>query len=188
MRETPADAKEAVRRRMIALRRAAPPDARRAWSHVICRRVCESDAYAHASDIVSYLPIGAEVDPGEAAEEARRSGRRLYYADPQAPASLRPAWSDGHPADVERLDDPHTLILVPGVAFDRAGNRLGRGAGWYDRLLPRLSHGTRWGLAFALQLVDSLPVDPWDVPMDAVITERARIDTAHAPHPPEGTI
>ena len=60
-------------------------------------------------------------------------------------------------------------IVVPGVAFDRHGNRLGRGKGYYDRLLPRLPQAYKIGLCFPFQLVDEVPAEPFDIPMDEVI-------------------
>ena len=67
--------------------------------------------------------------------------------------------------------DPGDLVLVPGVGFDRAGNRLGRGGGHYDRTFvaggPRLV-----GVCFQLQLVERVPHDSRDRPMDAIVTER----------------
>ncbi len=62
------------------------------------------------------------------------------------------------------------VILVPGVAFDRAGNRLGYGGGYYDRVLAQ-PRGLAIGVAWSFQIVDALPVDPWDQPVDAILTE-----------------
>lgn len=63
------------------------------------------------------------------------------------------------------------LILVPGIAFDRTGNRLGRGGGFYDRLLAEYPGATAIGLCFDFQLVDSLPVEPHDRPVNWIVTE-----------------
>ncbi|OJW19646.1 MAG: 5-formyltetrahydrofolate cyclo-ligase [Planctomycetales bacterium 71-10] len=63
-------------------------------------------------------------------------------------------------------------VLAPGVAFDPACNRLGRGAGHYDRLLPRVRPGIEvWAAAFDVQMLDMLPVEPHDVPLTGVVTE-----------------
>lgn len=62
------------------------------------------------------------------------------------------------------------LIIMPAMAYDRKGNRLGRGKGYYDRLLPR-SKALRIGVAYDFQLVDELETDPFDQPVDIVITE-----------------
>ena len=69
--------------------------------------------------------------------------------------------------DYERID----IIIVPGVAFDRQGNRMGRGRGFYDRLLQRTPNAYKIGVAFDFQLRDSIPTEPHDIPMDQVISE-----------------
>ena len=174
---------------MIHLRQATPLEARQEWSRAICHRVCESEAFARATHVVSYLPIGAEVDPQDAAAAAQRSGRALFYSASGTDLAIRAATPEGaSSADVAGLDAPETLFLIPGVAFDESGGRLGRGGGWYDRLLPRFSRASLCGLAFALQVVERLPLDSWDVSMDTIITERACIDTGRPPYLPEGTV
>lgn len=70
------------------------------------------------------------------------------------------------PAEVKDLQ----LIIVPGVAFDRQGNRLGSGHGYYDRFLAQ-SSALRVGLAFAMQIVESIPAGSHDQKMDFVVTE-----------------
>lgn len=68
--------------------------------------------------------------------------------------------------DVDNIE----LIIVPAVAYDRRGNRLGRGKGFYDRLLQE-SKATKIGVAYEFQIYDELPVEPHDVPVDLVITQ-----------------
>ena len=67
--------------------------------------------------------------------------------------------------------DSVEMIIVPGVAFDRAGNRMGRGRGFYDRLLKSTPNAVKLGVAYDFQLIDSVPVEPHDVRMNRVITE-----------------
>ena len=62
------------------------------------------------------------------------------------------------------------LAIIPGMAFDKQGNRLGRGKGFYDRLLPHLT-AYKIGICFAFQVIDSVPVEASDVKMDEIITE-----------------
>lgn len=73
----------------------------------------------------------------------------------------------------ENVTDPSDieLIIVPAVAFDRRGNRLGRGKGFYDRLL-QTTRATTIGVAYDFQMMDELPCEPHDVPVDMVITQR----------------
>lgn len=73
--------------------------------------------------------------------------------------------------DIDEIE----LIVVPAVAYDRQGNRVGRGKGYYDRLLAR-SSATRIGVGYDFQLIEEgIEADPHDVPMDVVITESHRI-------------
>jgi 5-formyltetrahydrofolate cyclo-ligase len=65
----------------------------------------------------------------------------------------------------EKLD----LIIVPGVAFDRTGNRIGRGCGFYDRLLPQY-HAVRIGICFNFQCLENVPSEPYDCRMDVVVS------------------
>lgn len=73
----------------------------------------------------------------------------------------------------KRLIDPFEfdLVLVPGCAFGYDGSRLGYGGGFYDRYLPKCTHAKAVGLGYNLTMVDALPTEPFDVLMDAVITE-----------------
>ena len=73
-------------------------------------------------------------------------------------------------ADVDDID----LMIIPGVAFDRRRNRLGRGKGFYDRLLST-SKATKIGVGYEFQLMDEMPCEPHDVPMDIVITQYSYI-------------
>lgn len=66
------------------------------------------------------------------------------------------------------------FTIVPGVSFDRNGNRLGRGKGYYDRLLPQL-HSYNVGICFDFQVSDEIPTEPFDKPMDEVWTEKGKI-------------
>ena len=62
------------------------------------------------------------------------------------------------------------FIVVPGVAFDAKGNRLGRGKGYYDRLLPRIPSAYKAGICFPFQLVEEVPAESFDIRMDIIIT------------------
>lgn len=75
---------------------------------------------------------------------------------------------EDHP-DPDRVD----VVVVPGLAFTAEGHRLGQGGGWYDRFLVRVpSWVLTIGVGFAEQVVDDLPVEPHDIPLDVIVTER----------------
>jgi len=65
--------------------------------------------------------------------------------------------------------DKIDFVAVPGMAFDKNGNRLGRGKGYYDRLLPKLTNAYKAGICFPYQVVDVVPIEPTDIQMDVVI-------------------
>ena len=71
----------------------------------------------------------------------------------------------------EKFEEKLELIIVPGVAFDKFGNRIGMGNGFYDRYLSRLNKIPRIGLAFEEQMLDQLPKDPYDEPVNIIITD-----------------
>ena len=76
----------------------------------------------------------------------------------------------GEPTGPEWTDlDAVQLIVVPGVAFDHTGNRMGRGRGLYDRLLKSTPHAIKMGVAYGFQMLDTIPMEPHDVKMDLVI-------------------
>lgn len=80
---------------------------------------------------------------------------------------------------LEPQNEPYTggfdLIVVPGVAFDHKGNRLGRGKGYYDRFLGQHMGVKRIGICFDFQLVEEVPAEPFDIQMDEVITIGANL-------------
>jgi 5-formyltetrahydrofolate cyclo-ligase len=65
------------------------------------------------------------------------------------------------------------VVLTPLVGFDRALNRIGHGAGYYDRAFAKLPNALRIGMAWSCQMVDALPIEPWDVPLHMIITEQS---------------
>lgn len=120
--------------------------------------------------VASLLHAGQRVCvPGYDAARHAYLPVRLRVDEPLAPGPLgipQPAVLD--PARIEDID----VALVPGVAFDMDGGRLGHGAGHYDRMLGRdASRAFLVGVAFAFQLVLKVPLEPWDIRMNAVVTE-----------------
>lgn len=99
---------------------------------------------------------------------------RLYTGDGQLQTGAFHIEEPGGEAftDYARIE----LAVIPGVAFDRRGNRLGRGRGYYDRLLPRLANAYKVGLCFPCQLLDGVPAEEHDVRMDEVICGTERRD------------
>ena len=183
--------KEALRRPYLTKRRALNREHAAKWSRQIQRTIIDSSDFQNASVIALYDPIHNEVDTAAAKQAAWETKKivGLPHWDPEKktisfyridPASrlARTDWGTQEPvpdtATALQLQDID-LILVPGIAFDRRGYRLGYGQGGYDRILAHYS-GEAWGLAFELQLIDSLPHEPHDIPCSRIITEQGAVE------------
>ncbi len=177
------DAKEVLRRSVLAQREALSSASARARGERIQRRVLELPVYRAARAVALYSPVGNEVGTSEISRDALEARKRLCYpkaADGfprvvrvRSEADMVPGrYGILEPAGSESCEDPGLAVFVPGVAFDRNGNRLGRGAGWYDRLLERLgARAPRIALAYEFQLVEEVPTEPGDLPVHYVVTE-----------------
>ena len=175
--------KTRLRTRLRAARDAVTPENARRLSVQAASRVLALPCYASARRIVAYAATAGEIDPRPIVDAALQAGRAVYFprltgrtlefvrARPEALRDGR--YGVPEPTDGELLgpDDTGTLFLVPALAFDERGVRLGRGAGCFDRALPAFPDAVRVGLAFEFQVVPSLPEAPWDVRMDMVVTE-----------------
>ena len=179
------DQKKLIRaqfRRKLGLK---PPASRASESATLCQRLIQSAIWEETRTVLFYAPLPTEPDIWPALQFILRQGLTVALPrfDPTAgcyaaavlqdpvrdvgiglhgirePASHCPE----HPLNL--LD----LVLVPGVAFDLRGRRLGRGAGYYDRLLNGV-RGTTCGIAFDEQISGELPVEPHDVFVDCILT------------------
>ena len=161
-------------------------------SRQICRKLGTLPEYVGAATVMFYVDLGSEVRTRHYLPVVWKDGKRivvpycvgeqleLFYLeslDELAPGTLRilepkvelRSRADRR-ADLSQID----LIVVPGVAFDHRGGRLGQGKGYYDRLLREVASDTSLvALAFECQLFPQIPTQPHDIPMDKVITEKA---------------
>ena len=174
--------RDATRRALVQVR----PDQVRGWSDAIVRNILRSDLYGSAGTLMAFLPIQAEPDLSALCRAALKAGKTLCLPRVDwtagTMAAVRVVDLDGgliagkmgilEPAggEVVRPSDLD-LILVPGLAFDEQGRRLGRGGGHYDRFLGGLL-SARVGVAFEVQLAPEVPAGPRDEPVHAIVTER----------------
>jgi 5-formyltetrahydrofolate cyclo-ligase len=188
--------KTALRRRLLAARRRVPGRVRAAEARMLCTAL---EPLVSAGTVCAYVPVGAE--PGSIAMVdmlARRSGRVLLpVARTGADGSAMPLrWgeyrSGALTAGLWGLLEPVEpwlpasalaeagLVIVPALAVDRRGVRLGRGAGFYDRSLPGRDPRARLiAVVRDVELVDELPAEPHDVAMtDALTPQRGVIGLA----------
>ncbi len=177
--------KSDLRSQFRELERNRPADEVARYSRTICEKLVTMPVFQKAQNIGAYLSLASEVQTAEIIHACWEQGatvcvpyfipEKRYYGmsrlDPSAPLRemkwhLREP-ENPDPIDLALLD----LILVPAMAFDIHGVRLGHGGGHYDRLLPAVK-GYRLGLAFHEQVVDSLPSEPHDEKVHAILTEQ----------------
>jgi 5-formyltetrahydrofolate cyclo-ligase len=184
----PITAKQQFRRQMLTERAALPQERRMYFSQAVVLRLLEFAPLAACRSVLAYHPFRDELDIRPFMEAARSRGqdvwlplslpseRRLVpyrYTGPDgmrkgAYGIMEPDPSVAEPVDISALD----AVIVPGVAFDRRGGRMGYGAGYYDRFLSSLPRKPLLiGCCFSLQLVEQVPVEPHDFHMDFVATE-----------------
>jgi 5-formyltetrahydrofolate cyclo-ligase len=164
------------------------------WSRSIQTKALKLPQYLAARAIALYSPAQNEVDTEAIREDALTAGKQVYFpklsrgAGPEFVQIFSKAdlvagrFGIAEPAGTNRLsleDCASLSLFIPGVLFDRRGHRLGRGGGWYDRALAQFHNGGVFiGLAYEIQIVDSLPAEAWDQKVHYVITENKVIDCA----------
>lgn len=186
------DSKKTLRTRVIAARESISPSDRAAMSAAITQGVTAHSRFQEARCVSLYSSFGAEFDTTALIAAAHAEGKivvlprvdratkslAMHIVNPTT--TLHPdKWGIPEPApdaplaEIERID----FVLVPGVAFDRLGNRLGYGAGFYDRFLLKVSaSATRLVAAFDCQIVDTVPVEPHDQRVHFLVTPTEQWD------------
>lgn len=178
--------KASLRLEMKRRRAGLDPAEAAAASLLIQDRLCAMAAFQEASCVACYRALPGEVDTARIFQACFAAGKAMAVPvrRPQEgdyawgrigpDTAMRPGpLGIPEPADPEWMEAAALdLIVVPGVAFDRAGRRLGHGKGYYDRLLAEASRGFKAGLAFEWQLAGVIPMEAHDVAMDAVVTEK----------------
>lgn len=189
----------ALRRRVRALRRRLSPQQQRDHSLRVARRLRTLPAFRRAERVALYLSMDGEVDLAPLIRDLWDRGRRCYLPVLRRTRPGRLWFVEYRPgqclvANKYRIPEPALtsaprvppwgldLILLPLVAFDHQCRRLGMGGGYYDRSLAYLRQRTSWrsprllGIAHECQRVDQLIPRPWDIRLQAVVTEQGCYD------------
>lgn len=199
-----ADIRSKLRADMAARRTALGAPARIAAAEGVMRSLEQLPEFMVDPEIAGYWAVRGEVPLNLAV--ARLSSRGQHYflpvLDDSAPRTLRfaefragaalapnrfgiPEPRDTAIVSAEQLD----VVLLPLLAFDARGNRLGTGGGWYDTTFAFLREQARparpllVGVGYAFQQVDALPAESWDIPLDCIATENALIDCTAGERP-----
>lgn len=188
MSETTKKAKAALRASMRGLLLEMTEETRHAASVRACERLTTLDAFRNAQVVMLYMPLETEVDLTSAALRCFQLGKTIcvprvdWQKRDILPVEIT-SFEDRMDVDEHGVRSPSQgrpvspaiidLIVVPGLAFDATGRRIGRGGGYYDRFLSHLRpDAVKIGLAFDQQMVDEVPVDPWDLNMNSIVTDR----------------
>jgi 5-formyltetrahydrofolate cyclo-ligase len=178
--------KRALRSELIAARAQLTPEERRDASELIAVRLATLEPFRQAATVGLYAPLGGEVDTATMVRTVLARGGRVAFPRSVA-GERRLVFCACHPDELVRgplgAHEPPPLarelpltgiecFVIPGVGFSRDGMRMGRGGGYYDATLGGAPGAIRIGVAFDLQLRPSLPREPHDLTLDAIVTER----------------
>ncbi|HEX9391287.1 MAG TPA: 5-formyltetrahydrofolate cyclo-ligase [Usitatibacteraceae bacterium] len=191
--------KKLLREQILARRDALAPVVRSAASREMTQRLLAEPGYIKASAVLAYMSFGTEVDTAAFVTQVLHDGKLLALPRIHKPSQtlrlhrvnrldelmsgvwgIREPHGEAPAASLDEID----FVLMPGVAFDGRGARLGYGAGYYDRLLagsPRRAQ--RVAAAFDVQIVDAVPDDAHDQRLDIIISEDRIIHVADKPSP-----
>lgn len=188
----PIDAKGAARREIRARLAGLSPEARASAAHQLCERLLAWPPFRKAQTVLLTASLRDEVDLTPLVPAAQALGKRCalpafditlgaYVARewrlsiaslPTGAFGVREPGADCSEVPFPELD----LILVPGLAFTPSGMRLGRGKGYFDRLLSRVPNAISCGLGFDEQVVPRLPAEAHDVALDHLLTPSREFD------------
>ena len=147
---------------------------------VLIQNIEHLPQYQQADVLMAFYPLPDEIDIRPLLAEAYRNKTVLLPVITDGKIHLHPYRGEEQmkeglfhilePVTEEFTDyDRIDVILVPGVAFDGEGHRLGRGKGFYDRFLPLVPKAYKVGVGYNCQLLDAIPVEPHDVPLDRIV-------------------
>lgn len=173
--------KQELRKAIRARKRAMTPEEIERRSQALCRKFLQSEAYQRARTLYGYLPYNQEVRTVPILERALADGKRVavpkVYGDEMkfifledltqvavGYANIPEPIADGPVAQ-----EPDALVLMPGLAFDPQGHRIGYGGGFYDKFLSREPNHPTVALCYEFQMVEKLETEAFDIPVDTVI-------------------
>jgi 5-formyltetrahydrofolate cyclo-ligase len=180
--------KSEIRQKMTTARNSLRDSDVKSRSSSILYGLEDLSPYKEASLILTYVSFQKEVDTKPLIQRALDAGKRIAVPacipkgkillpceirslDELVPGTwgiLEPPENSRKVVPAEEID----LAVVPGLAFDRQFNRLGYGAGYYDRFLPKLKKkAVKAGICYSIQLIDQIPVEAFDIAMDIIVTD-----------------
>jgi 5-formyltetrahydrofolate cyclo-ligase len=179
-----ADLRKSIGERLRTL----PTETRHTTSQAICASLVALPEFQAADTVLLFAPLPPEPEVELLWELPESHGKRFVYPrivgaelglyEIRSPLELKVSrWGLREPPhDPDRWVAPTEIdfVVVPGVAFTRNGERLGRGGGYYDRLLTATTRAFKTGVCFDFQVLPQLPSEPHDIAVDRVLTGRGR--------------
>ncbi len=189
----PSELKKVLRQQILDVRFRLSPEDRRAKSREIEKRLFSIAEFQSARTVLFYASFRSEVETHDMVRRAladrkkvvlpRVKGKELeLFQIKDFDRDVKPGkWDIPEPYGGKQTEPEQVqFIVVPGAAFDQRGNRLGYGAGFYDKLL-KAYQGATAALAFEFQIVPNVPADPHDVPVQKIVTEKRVIEADNSP-------
>lgn len=182
--------KNEIRYKMKSLRVLLPESTRKSAAEEVFDRLEKTAAFLMADRIMMYHSLPDELSTHDFLR--KWSGRKRFYLPrvngvdlevlPYEESRLElGSFHIEEPTGTDLTDpDEIELVVVPAVAYDRKGRRLGRGKGFYDRFL-KTTKATKVGVGYEFQLLDELPAEPHDIPMDMIVTQKTTIVITSGP-------
>lgn len=175
--------KRAIRKLVYASRKACPDQSVESWSRTITESVTHLPEFRSTDHILVYADYNHEVMTGFLAEEAWKAGKEVavpkvvgkdmvFYRFTDF-GQLKPGYFGiPEPQEGETVQWEDALMIMPGVAFDRKGHRVGYGGGFYDRFLEKHPHIKKVAVAFSFQVFPEVPTEQTDISPDILVTEQ----------------
>lgn len=184
--------KKELRKNILDMRNNLDINEKREKDNIIRKIFLESSQYKNAGKIFIYISYSSEIDTIEIIKKALKDGKEIFVPrtifKTKAMDAVKIISLDNLKKDRYGILEPEEskpsinpdeldLIVVPGVAFDDKGGRIGYGAGYYDRYFKKISKErnkliNKIALAYDFQIIDSVPMDELDVKIDCIITEK----------------
>lgn len=180
------DRKHLQRLAALERRRQIPPSKKNQWETQVCEHLAKMPELRQIKHILSYAAIEDELSLESFHQLVREAGNAIAFPVSR-PGGMMDAYIPTSPDDMKTglfgIPEPDVrtasylspeeidVVLVPCVAYDGKGNRLGHGGGYYDRYLPRCTQAMKILIAFVAQRLDRVPKTELDVPVDAIVTE-----------------
>ncbi len=155
-------------------------------SNAVCEKLAKVLSGNNIQTVMTYIPSGNETDVLPVVRQLLAAGKRIVAPICTGPGIMIPSMIEDLEKDLvpgyfgilaPREERPVPLseidaVIVPGVGFDKKGNRLGFGGGYYDRFMPKLRQDAlKVAVCYDLQILPELEPEPWDYPVDMIITE-----------------